>query len=57
MSARGAYRLFHRARVVIGTPINVRDWCREETPSAEEIARLTARLQEETMGLKELCNG
>ena len=49
----GNYGLFKRATVVIGTPIHLKDLCKEESPSIEEIERLTRFLEEETYRLKE----
>lgn len=49
----GNYGLFKRARVVIGTPINLREYCNEENPSVQEYDRLTNILQSKTDELKE----
>lgn len=49
----GNYGLFKRATVVIGKPLNIREWCENPNPTQQEIEVLTARLQERVMGLKE----
>lgn len=50
----GNYGLFKRARVVIGTPINLKDYLTGEKDDKEELERLTALLEEKTYELKEL---
>lgn len=49
----GNYGLFKRARVVIGTPICLKDYCNSEKPDEEELERLTAVLEQKTYELKE----
>lgn len=49
----GNYGLFKRANVVVGTPIQLRDYCRDENPGKEELQRLTAFLEEKMGELKE----
>ncbi len=41
----GSYGLFKRTHVLFGEEINIRDWCKSEDPSEEEIAEITLRLK------------
>lgn len=52
----GNYGIFKRANVVIGTPINLKDYCSSGNPDNDELERLTAVLQEKTYELKEFIN-
>lgn len=49
----GNYGLFKRTRVVIGTPVNLKEYCTNDNPDKEELERLTAFLEEKTWELKE----
>ncbi len=52
----GNYGLFRRARVVIGTPIDLHTICQTNKPDLEEMTRLTEFLQQKTYALKEFLN-
>ena len=49
----GNYGLFKRASVVIGTPIDIHEYCSEANPGEEEIKRLTELLERKVAELKE----
>ncbi len=49
----GNYGIFKRASVVIGTPIDVHEYCTEKNPSEDEIKRLTDLLEAKMAELKE----
>lgn len=53
MYTDGAYSFKKRTRVMIGEKIYLRDYCKEENPSIEEIERLTRLLENKTYELKE----
>lgn len=53
----GHYGLFRRTRVVIGAPIDLRAQCREQTPTAAELLRLTQYLQQQVYALAPLAEG
>lgn len=53
MYTDGAYSLKNRTRVMIGEKIYIRDYCKEDDPSPEEITRLTKLLEDKTMELGE----
>ena len=48
----GNYGLFKRTHVMIGEPLYLKEYCKEEKPSQQEIERLTALLQSKTDALK-----
>ena len=52
----GSYGLFKRARVVIGTPIDIHKYCTQKNPDEEEIKRLTEILQSKVDELKEFLD-
>ncbi|MBO5401806.1 MAG: 1-acyl-sn-glycerol-3-phosphate acyltransferase [Clostridia bacterium] len=52
MYTDGAYSFKKRARVMIGEKIYIRDYCKEENPSPEEITRLTQLLEDKTNELR-----
>ena len=49
----GNYGLFKRANLVIGAPINLREFCREGLGEQEQLAHLTQILEEKVYELKE----
>lgn len=49
----GVYSLFKRARVVIGEPIYLKEICKTENPSKEELEELTQFLEDKTYKLAE----
>ena len=49
----GNYGLFKRAKVVIGTPIDIHEYCTQKNPNEAEIKRLTEMLQSKVDELKE----
>ena len=49
----GNYGLFKRAKVVIGTPIDIHEYCTQKNPNEAEIKRLTEMLQSKVEELKE----
>ena len=49
----GNYGLFKRARVVVGTPIDLRDYCDTVDPDEQQLKQLTALLEQKTQELKE----
>jgi 1-acyl-sn-glycerol-3-phosphate acyltransferase len=52
----GAMNLFKRTKVVIGEPINIRDYCKSKNPSQDEIKELTSLLQKKTYELKDVIS-
>ena len=49
----GNYGLFKRAKIVIGTPIDIHEFCTQKNPDEEEIKRLTEMLEAKVGELKE----
>ena len=49
----GNYGLFKRAKVVIGTPIDIHEFCTQKKTNEAEIKRLTEMLQSKVDELKE----
>ena len=49
----GNYGLFKRAKVVVGTPIDIHEYCTQKNPNEAEIKRLTEMLQSKVEELKE----
>ncbi|MBO5784303.1 MAG: 1-acyl-sn-glycerol-3-phosphate acyltransferase [Clostridia bacterium] len=49
----GQYGLFKRARVVIGEPIYIRDYCKTEEPDQQELDALTRMLEEKVYALRD----
>ncbi|MBE6797605.1 MAG: 1-acyl-sn-glycerol-3-phosphate acyltransferase [Ruminococcaceae bacterium] len=52
----GNYGLFKRAKVVIGTPIDIHEFCTQKNPNEAEIKRLTEMLQSKVYELKEFLD-
>ena len=52
----GNYGLKKRATVVIGKPINLKEWCTDEKPSLATIEALTAQLEQTVYDLKGLVD-
>ena len=52
----GNYGIFKRARVVIGTPIYLKDYYNSENSEIKELERLTELLEQKTYELKEFLN-
>lgn len=52
----GNYGIFKRTHVMIGEKIYIKDYCREEEPSPEELDRLTKFLQEKIFALGDELN-
>ena len=52
----GNYGLFKRAKVVIGTPIDIHEFCTQKNPNEAEINRLTEMLQSKVYELKEFLD-
>ena len=52
----GNYGIFKRARVVIGTPIYLKDYYNSENSEIKEMERLTELLEQKTYELKEFLN-
>lgn len=49
----GQYGLFKRARVVIGEPIYIRDYCQTNEPSQQELEALTQMLEDKVYALRD----
>ena len=49
----GQYGLFKRARVVIGEPLYIRDYCKTEEPDQQELDALTRMLEEKVYALRD----
>ena len=52
----GNYGLFKRAKVVVGTPIDIHEYCTQKNPDEAEIKRLTEMLQSKVDELKEFLD-
>jgi 1-acyl-sn-glycerol-3-phosphate acyltransferase len=48
----GNYGFFKRAHVIIGTPINLSDYCKSENPSKEEIVALNEIVYNKALSLR-----
>jgi 1-acyl-sn-glycerol-3-phosphate acyltransferase len=52
----GGYRPFKPSRVVIGAPLDLREYCQEGLSRQQQLQQLTDRLEKTVYDLKDLLN-